>query len=638
MFKELFDKSNGTVSKFQSVGDDLGVFTLVLSGVEDPFDPDPLWGRKYGGQPNIAERMSADRDFRLQAALDGCRNIKFVRDEAGRFREQSPIFTDLVVCIPERRWKADALHGGRRIEALASNLTELQRTKFMRSLPRGRDPVYTVMPSAELAEDEVAFQFGFGVFVPSDTDVLQGTIALRADGGDEALQFTDWSMWRDGAQIRRPPGVYRGQGSLLITPDESGPVRAPIWFDHGQGHISINLNAADSERVYADEAYVEVAETLEPEADRTLLRWVLRDAQAPRGDGETLILELTLSEPLPDPSVKQVEQALARRTRKLSESLKEEERHAPEPSVEHEEPEEPEERDAPEPAKAKAKGKARRKLKLGRVLSSMFASPDEEKNSTPLSTRYSLRLSGFALLRIDGTQYVEGLREWILWIDRDGQPLSAGTKADRNQLLALAANADDANLYYRLAGEDDFSPVKVMPSALTTESGRYLDLLPSPLPDIYHGVLLLNPEITFPVSPKPLVIGRSTAKPSKREPDLPLEILNHPKCLRWGRGAGDPNASMNSLNLSRRHLEMRLVGDRLEVALEPGVMPAYILDADGNHLRTLKQDGRSGRQLEPGQQIVIGSYLLRFHQETPQAMYSHRATMARRGDLQRAER
>ena len=183
MFKDIFGKSD-TAAKYQSAGEDTGVFTLALSGVDDPFDPDPLWDRKYGGQPAIAERVSGDRDFRLQAALDFCRDLKFARDEAGRFREQSPVFTDVVMWLPAKRWHADALHGGHRIEAVATNLAALHKKKFGRSLPADREPIYTVMPDEQLDDDAVAFQFGFGVFVPQERDLLQGTLTLAraADG------------------------------------------------------------------------------------------------------------------------------------------------------------------------------------------------------------------------------------------------------------------------------------------------------------------------------------------------------------------------------------------------------------------------------------------------------------------------
>ena len=68
MFKGLFRKSD-TAERYQDSGEDLGVFTLSLSGVEDPFDPDPLWDRKYGGQAGIAEQMSGDNDFRRLSGM-----------------------------------------------------------------------------------------------------------------------------------------------------------------------------------------------------------------------------------------------------------------------------------------------------------------------------------------------------------------------------------------------------------------------------------------------------------------------------------------------------------------------------------------------------------------------------------------
>ena len=134
MFGLFKHKSKETIEEYREAGENLGVFTLTLVNVEDPFDPDPLWDRRYGGNPKIAEQRTGDSDFRLQAALDGCRDIKHVRDAEGRFRETTPVFTDIVVWIPESKWRADAKRRGQRLEALATNLSQLHTSKFRREV------------------------------------------------------------------------------------------------------------------------------------------------------------------------------------------------------------------------------------------------------------------------------------------------------------------------------------------------------------------------------------------------------------------------------------------------------------------------------------------------------------------------
>ena len=612
MFKDIFGKSD-TAEKYQSAGEDTGVFTLALAGVADPFDADPLWDRKYGGQPDIAEHISGDHDFRLQEALDVCRDLKFARDAAGRFREQSPVFTDVVMWLPAKRWHADALHGGHRIEALATNLAALHKRKFARSLPDDRAPIYTVMADEALADDAVAFQFGFGVFVPGERDLLQGTLGLARAADGAAAPLTDWSFWRGGAQVKRPVGVYRGQGSLLITPDASGPVRAPLWFPEGKGHISINLNAADSERVYADSRHIAVVRTTPPSKDGDPLTCLLRPAGA-RDDKDALVLELT---PVPIARVITWDdeaniKTTGRRLRAVEPTT---ERLPPRPS---------------EPAADASAG--RRNRALSRLLAGARAhGPEDSGETTPISSRYTLRLAGCALLRIDGERRVEGLERWTIWFDADGYPLKHDDRVtDRDRCLALAATCDSDRLLYRLPGEAGFKPVVVMPCVLTTETRRFVDLLPSPLPEIYLGVVLLRPELSMPVSPRALILGRSNVVPSSPQPDLPLELLSHPDSLDWQDGSGYAGAKLNSLNLSRRHVALKLVDGQLDLQMIDGKMPVYVLDQDGAIADKLQPDSRDTVRLEPGQQFLIGGYMLRFHEETPRTMLSADMSQLRR--------
>jgi hypothetical protein len=612
MFKGLFRKSD-TAERYQDSGEDLGVFTLSLSGVEDPFDPDPLWDRKYGGQAGIAEQMSGDNDFRLQAALDGCRGVSFARDTAGRFREQSPVFTDVVVWINGKRWQADAMHGGRRIEALATNLADLHRRKFGRSLPKERKPNYTVMPDDALAEEAVVFQFGFGVFVPSSWDVLEGTVSLQKAGEDgKAGDLPQWSFWRNGAQLRRPVGVYRGQDSLLISADQSSPVRSPVWFGHGEGYISINLNTADSERVFTDQEHIVVAKAKEPTKVTATFQCTL---ESKSGGRETMTLTMKrLKEPKvnawPDENI---------------------------PASHIARPKPPEKKPPPPP-----EPEARKTEIVQMDEADLLAGSDvtkisnrgggEEDDSTPISTRYMLKLAGIALLRIDGERYVDGLRDWTIWFDKDGQPVDfeMARKFDTTKGLALAATSSEPILYYRLPKSDKFKQVQAVPCVLATESGGYLELAPAPVPAVYHGILMLNPGLSFPLSPKPLVLGRSNITPDAEQPDLPLELLNHPDGLNWEPGAGYEGAKLNSLNLSRRHVTVQLDKNELKMTMAEGKMPVFIVDADGKSRKTLEPGARRPVSLKPGQQFLIGNYFMRFHEETPKTMLSRDASRLRK--------
>ncbi len=647
MFKELFGKSADPPPGTRGAGGDLGAFTLVLTGVEDPFDADPLWDRKYGGGAAIAEQTTGDRDFRLQTALDSCRNIGFARDSAGRFREQSPVFADVVVWLPESRWRADAEGGGDGLEALAADLTGLHRGKFLRSLTGGRGPAYTVMADDDLDEDQVAFQFGLGIFVPLDDDLLLGRVTLRATGAGVALDLPAWSFWRRGMEVTRPAGVYRGQDSFLITPHAAGPARAPIWFRHGKGHVLINLNAADTERVFADEANVRVGEAVAWAEGHGVVGWILEDARATGGEAETLVLELApLDQPYAIPAdVTGLQETRLYKPETGGVSGMKTKVYAP-PEAPSAAPEEAPTKIfvAPDPAAPDPTGKEPTRridepAEVTRLVSRLLTTPDRsaDEAATPLSTAYALRLAGCALIRIDGDRRVSGLRGWTIWFDDDGRLVRRADAGAGNtsRFQAISARSEDEGLFHRPPGGGEFEPLGALPRELETGAGGALRLAPSPLPDVYHGILQLAPEATLPLSPEALVLGRSSSSEAERQPDIPLELFDHPDSLEWREGAGNPGFRLNSINLSRRHAALGLDQGRLRVEMAEGKMPVYVLDAEGR-LRETVRKGHAGTLLDPGELIIVGGYLLRFHREAPMTMLSRDATLMRGGHSPRA--
>jgi hypothetical protein len=637
MFGLFKHKSKETIEEYREAGENLGVFTLTLVNVEDPFDPDPLWDRRYGGNPKIAEQRTGDSDFRLQAALDGCRDIKHVRDAEGRFRETTPVFTDVVVWLPEAKWRADAKRRGQRLEALATNFAQLHQSKFRRSLPHDREPMYTIMPDPGLEQNSVAFQFGFGVYVPGPDDEMLGTIALKRAKDAEPVKFEEWSFWKGGAQVKRPIGVYAGQGSILVTPDASGPVRAPLWFANRDGNVSLNLSAADAERVYSDNENVRVAEQVTPKRDSEPFQWVLKDSRGGENGADTLVVE-----------VKFVSEPATRRAFNLPPPP------PPKPPPPPPKPKAPPPAPAAKPAKpgprlaermAQPKAEpAPRPTGLGRFFGT--PKPADEARGTvapgdddrapaepqaPISQRFSLKLTGCALLRIDGARRLGGLEQWTIWFDRIGRPVRRADKdtVDTRRCLALSGKADSPHLLYRLPSQSDFSPVRHMPSSLDTGSGKYLELLPTPVPEAYHGLLLLRQEQTLPLSTSVFLLGRSDSAAEGAQPDLPMELLDHPDSLRWAGGQGPKGAKLNALNLSRRHVALRLVGNKLDIAMADGKMPIYVLNAEGKLVKTIAPGDRGSVLMGPDELFVVGSYLLRFHQEKLQAMSSRDATVMR---------
>jgi hypothetical protein len=556
-------------------GNKLGVFTLELTGVADPFDPDPLWDRRYGGRSDIAERLTGDRDFRLQAVLDGCRNSLFERDSAGRFREVNPVFTDVVMWIPKENWRADAMRGGGRIEALQHTLTALHEEKFSRSLPEDRNPRYTVMADPGLAEDSVVIQFGFGVFVPGEEDILDAEIGLLRDDDDEVVALPPWVFWQNGAQIRRPVGVYRRQRSLLISGDGDGPIRPELWFERRVGHLLVNLNEDDAERIYSSTGEIRVARSRTPESEPHAIEWRL-DCRAEE-ERESLWMRITPVGPVAPVRAPEVEEQPAAAQ--------------------------------PQPAKSHAE------VADPTVLVTPIDAGDTSE-STPLSTRFALQLAGLGLFRIDGSR-MPGMQEWVIWFDDWGWPVREAARAstDEARCLALRSQSGSDRLEVRPAGGKNFEVVASLPQSLETPSAGELELLPPPDPGRYLGLLMLNASVALPLSSKPLTLGRATTS-DKAEPDLPVDLLDHPESAVWDKGVRHAGARLDAIELSRRHLTVRLMDGQLEVGMARGNAPAFTLDERGGPLAELPPKSPKSATLEPGQHLLVGGYVFRFQQET----------------------
>jgi hypothetical protein len=570
---DWFSRSSEALDKVQDTGSLLGVFTLGLLGVENPFDADPLWDRRYGGRAEIAEQLTGERDFRLQAALDGCRNSVFERDSAGRFREANPVFTDVVMWIPEARWRADAIRGGGHLGALQHSLSVLHTDKFGRSLPKNRTPRYSVMADPRLAEDRVVFQFGFGVFVPDSHDVLEAEIGVSELGDARLKPMPPWVSWSNGAQTQRPVGVYRGQRSILISGCDEGPIRPGLWFSERIGHVMVNLNAEDAERIYPSTSRIRVVDT-QMQTQPDSIQWRL-DFKGELGS-ESLWLQI---KPVSGSAFRVVSQQPA---------------------------------DVNEPSK---------RVDISNVAAASTSNASGEpaqpgKTDEPgLSTRFSLRLVGLALFRIDGAR-MPGLAQWTIWLDDWGWPVREASMSDIDEAscLALRSRSGANRLEFRPAGGRDFESVAELPFAIEAKAGGELSLLPPPDPRRYLAMLMLNASITLPLSRTPLSLGRATPS-EKAEPDLPIDLLDHPRSAKWDAGAPNAGARLDAIDLSRRHVSVRLLDDRLEVAMAGGSTPAFVLDRDGAPQTELLPRSQNTATLDPGQHLLLGGYVFRFQRD-----------------------
>ena len=55
---------------------------------------------------------------------------------------------------------------------MAEKLKYRHRSDFEAELYKGKAPLYSIMPLADLKQNEVICQFGLGVYLPSETDQI----------------------------------------------------------------------------------------------------------------------------------------------------------------------------------------------------------------------------------------------------------------------------------------------------------------------------------------------------------------------------------------------------------------------------------------------------------------------------------
>jgi len=232
-----------------------------------------------------------------------------------------------------------------------------------------------------------------------------------------------------------------------------------------------------------------------------------------------------------------------------------------------------------------------------------------------LSTRYSLQLVGLGLFRIDGAR-MPGLDEWTIWLDDWGWPVrSASTDdVDEGSCLAIRSQSGTGQLEFRAAGAREFRPVPALPFELEAKAGGKLRFVPPPDPRRYLALLMLNASVALPVSRTPLSLGRATTS-HNAEPDLPIDLLDHPRSAKWAEGARGAGACLDVIDLSRRHVTVRLVEHQLEVAMTGGRASAFALDREGSARTELLPKSPVTATLDPGEHLLLGGYVLRFQRD-----------------------
>jgi hypothetical protein len=203
-----------------------------------------------------------------------------------------------------------------------------------------------------------------------------------------------------------------------------------------------------------------------------------------------------------------------------------------------------------------------------------------------------------------------GLRQWTLWLDSKGDLAPPTTIHGRQQLASLSLNqsglffTDESGVSTALGTRID------QLREMTLRSATRLTLLPAP-EGLAHfiGLLRLSTPDRYPVSETFTTIGRFDPNSTDNPPDILLDQLDQPGSL-IGQGI-PPGTTLNNLGLSRRHVQVRVNGDRLEAKLENHGNPIHQLNSDGKKIDT-RFKSTDPLTLELDHYLVLGNFIFCF--------------------------
>ena len=211
---------------------------------------------------------------------------------------------------------------------------------------------------------------------------------------------------------------------------------------------------------------------------------------------------------------------------------------------------------------------------------------------------------GIALPRIGKCP---GLYGWTLWIDESGRPVNK--RSHKTKYLTFSATAHQEHIQYRQPWDKRFSKLTQLPLSITNSNGLSIEVLKSPIPDIYFGLLLL-PCLSFYRLSETQVLGREKSN----HLDIKLQQVMNPESLQWERGKEDPDMYFGDIGLSRRHIRVTKQGNKLRIRMEKGSTPVYALDKELQLKATLLPGTSDEIVIQANECFIIGCYLLRFKQ------------------------
>ncbi len=559
------------------------LYTMLIYNVDDPLEPGPLWESRHGGGKKIVESETGESGLRLRDALDAHRGEVLVSEGGGKMLAEK-VFNDVVVYVSADVWGRERQMGGRKLEFLADSLSGFHRDDFRDCLvvPE-RKPSYAVLPDPDLKGDEVRFQFGFGVFVPNESDRQVCRILLKMQDKTSWAHLPDLVCYENGKPVSRPVALYADQQFLLIGPRiESAVARPPatsagqsVWFSSGQGYIFLNMGNSEDDFAFGDGERIgdgeKVEERLAEAKSQILFREISPAASGSgpgSGPGELLMLKI---EPVSDRSDRPDGKA-----EQIAEQV-------------------------PEPERRSERGSYTIVPGIG-----VIDAPTRGRTIIPGMIGHQLVLAGFGLIKADRLA-AQGLDHWKIWFDDDGRPMSGPYKKTSNA-PAFASMTESGLLYCREPGEKEFKKIPSLPFSAKDKAGRTYEVAASPLPEMYCGFLMLPEPRFFPLGKRKRLVGYGVP-----DDQIKIETLASPQSLVWESGRGFPNSGLGHIYFSGEHAEVELAENKLAAKLTKGQSGIYHLDSDLNPVASQTSLFETGRlEIAQGEYLLAGPYLLCF--------------------------
>lgn len=536
------------------------LFTLRLKGVEHPLDADPYWESNYGGGSTVYDVASQSTSRRLKDALDAHRKLSAEKDEFDFPIERMLVFSDVVMWLPSKIWSSSSREGGERLFLLSEKLKYRHRTDFGDELYQQREPHYAIMPLKTLAEDEVVFQFGLGVYLPREDDVQTAVIKVL-QRGQAPTELPPWQFFETPSGNERASTLYAEQHFLLLGKNlANSAIQSPHWITKNDGYLMVDMHRQPN-RIYGDDEYLQA-------------------------DGLSSIGETTICSFSAVGGEEHLKLMIERNVEATSTVKEQREQHdtRAEPTAEV-------------------------------ISGDTVIDVDNDYSENPLAGltvissdedpvfhyRYSIVITGIILPRIN---YV-GIKYWVLHLDADGMP------AAKNEVSQWLIRGNQTVLEWCETATAQWQTLELKdtsnPLPFADADGNPILCKAPILANKHYGILILPQPLATPLSHQKVTLGRAV------DNQISLQLLNREDSLEWQR-ATRRKQSMGHLGLSSQHLELSIEGQSLLLRQLSKSAESFILE-DGMITQTLKPASGDSVTLRSDTEVIVGNYLLQYKRE-----------------------